>query len=143
MKTLWLISLLLPLQSHSTTRAKEDPQRSTEFCGVRGHFRGAEVSRTIVRKRNQNFSADSVFWNLDIREVSKPSICPALGALKLRVRGADFRGTMQDPEITYAVDVYEPKQSAPVDLKIVFMKGHDSFTDKDYAEWTLQEQAGE
>ncbi len=78
-------------------------------------------------------------WQIEVKEISQASLCPAIGPLKLRIRGASFRGTTRSPDFTYAVDVHEPARDTLVELKVEFSKGTDTFTGIAFEEWILKE----
>lgn len=143
MRNIFVLLLMLPLLAQATTRVKPDGQPSKEYCRVRGNFLEPVVSRQLVKRNRVNHNVDSVFWKVDIREVSNPALCPPLGSRDLKIRGSSFRGTPEAPEITYRVELTEPVAGAPVKLGIEFVKGRDTFTQTDFEEWILQEQDDE
>lgn len=143
MKIYSLLFLLVVTPSYATTKAKEGGQRTIDPCQIRAKFESAHVSRIQVKRGNNDLSVDQVFWKLDVFEVSSKANCPPLGRLDLRVRGASFRGTQGNPEITYAIGVSEPEPSAETNLQIEFSKGMDTFTKQKFEEWFLKEQLDE
>ncbi|HEY8279033.1 MAG TPA: hypothetical protein VIH99_05390 [Bdellovibrionota bacterium] len=135
--------LLVASPAFATTKIAERGQPQRELCRVRAKFVGRELSRATVKKRGRVLTADSVFWKMEIQDVSNKNICPEGKDLKLRVRGASFHGSAPNVEVTYAVDVSEPAAGSLVDLKVEFSQGRDTFTKIDFAEWILKEVVSE
>lgn len=131
------------IPSFGTTKAIEPGQPSLELCVVRAKFLKPEATRNSFQRNEKTLDADAIFWMVDVYDRSNSAICPPLGPLKLRVRGATFRGTTRNPEITYAVDFSQPKANETVELKVEFSKGRDTFTQLDFEEWLLKEQVGD
>lgn len=127
----------------ATTRAAEGGQPALNICQVRAEFLQPEVTRTNLERSGRNLNVDSVYWKVEIEEISNKDICPPLGIRKIRLRGASFRGSPSAPEITYAVEIAEPPKGRRVELRLEFSKGQDTFTKAHFEEWLLKELVGE
>jgi hypothetical protein len=138
-----LLSFFLGVPAAATTKADLKGQPSRELCLIRGEFRGAELARIKVKKRGREIEVDTVHWKVEVKDRSDASACPALGPVKVRVRGATFRGTVRKPEITYAVHVVEPELGSSVEMRVDFSRGKDTHTGIEFAEWFLKEVSGD
>jgi hypothetical protein len=134
-----LLTLLIPLTSFSTTRAKEPGQPSVGLCELRAVFLSPHAERVHFTHKKSQRKDDSVFWHVDIKEVSSKEICPELGKVDVRIRGADYREEAGEPVITYPVHISEPKPGDLLRLKVRFVQGRNTFTKKDFAEWLFVE----
>ena len=127
---------LLALPAFATTKLANSGQPVQIFCQVRAEFQGVDANRLKLR----NKKSDLIFWRLNIVDVSNKDICPTERSISLRVRGASWAsGNAENPKITYVVEVKEPKVGELFSAKIRFLEGRDSYTERDYKEWTLGE----
>lgn len=122
----------------ATTKIQLPSQPIELNCQVRAEFKGVSAERLNFKKGNASQTSDLVFWNLSIIDVSNKEICPVERELALRVRGGSFAsGTRENPNITYVVELKEPKRGELFSARIRLLEGRDSFTNRDYKEWTL------
>jgi hypothetical protein len=135
-----LILFLIPiLLANATTKISNSGQFSQKSCEVLGIYQSVNAARFKQVVNSRERTSDIIAWNLDIKDVSDKDACPALGLQSIRIRGADFSGTVSNPKINYPLDVAQPKINDRVRLKIKLIQGRDVYVQRDYIEWTLSE----
>lgn len=127
----------------ATTKGISTGQPVSSFCQVRAKFLNASADRLKFKKRGVEQSSALVFWNLEILDASDQKICPEGKSLSLRIRGGDFSGTKENPNFTYPVDFNQPKPEEIFSVKIRLIEGRDTFTARDYKEWTFVERTND
>lgn len=143
MHKLLLLTLLLTSPALATTKAKEPGQPSTNICQLRVKFLAPSATRTYVKRKDLTLPIDTVFWKVEILEVSRQEQCPALGQASIRVRGAMIDTSTEEEKITYIVGFKEPLANTLADLKVEHSKGTDTLTNIKFDEWILKEVISE
>jgi|GEM_PF-6148064 len=133
------ISLLVLSGFALATSKIQQPRQQVELsCLVRAKFNGVNAERLNFKKSGASHTSDLVFWHLDIVDVSNKEVCPTERELKLRVRGGSYAsGPKENPSVTYVVEIKQPERGELISAKIRLLEGQDSFTERNYKEWTL------
>ncbi len=80
-----------------------------------------------------------MYWKLEVVDANGAQ-CPKGRSLSLRIRSADFMGSSSAPVITYPVDIVEPKLNEVARLRVKFIQGTNTFLNRRYSEWLLEER---
>lgn len=105
-------------------------------CQVRAKYLGTQVARESYLRKGVAGSVDFVWWNLDIFK-SVGANCPTNGNTKIRIRSADFSGSIKSPSIRYPLELSSPELDSVISAQLRWVAGKDSLLNRDYQEWIL------
>lgn len=116
--------------------------RNASQCQVKATFLFPSVDRESYVAKGIAGKEDFVWWNLNISS-SEGANCPANATAKIRVRGAGYTGTSQDPKIQYPIQFSEPAKNSAIRAVLTFVRGRYSLLNRDYEEWILESYEAE
>lgn len=131
---------LAALVAQATTTVERPSGRlRNEFCELRARFAGVRAEALSGGAGKRGRSQDAVYWELE--PVGNPGDgCPAERSVSVRVRAASFHSVGAKKIITYAMDIREPAAAEIARFHVRFVRGKDTYLNREFAEWTLVER---
>lgn len=140
MKKTLVFLFIFPFVAFATSKISYPPnQRLSDHCVLSAKFLGPSGKKLAGGKGKTSNSENAVYWELEPVD-SVGENCPNARALSLRVRSADFSNSISEPKFTYPMDIVEPKLNEQIRLKVRFIKGKDTFLNREISEWTFIER---